>query len=315
MAIFSPLTDRLMLTSKSSPRPTGHKISRVIVHHWAGTGTSGISRLVHSTAQASANYIIANGQIIGSVPESRRAWTSGSSTADNPAITIEIQNSDGAPIWPVSTANINALTRLIADIADRHGWGKLKKSHVRGHREFQATSCPGPYLWPRLAAIRKNAQKLRTAKTKPTPSKGIFGMVKHAKFDHKVKQTLSADKKYKILRIEDGRSYIVAGGAKFTGQIIVVFDDLAPDQTAMIRVFRGGYKKGATPAVASGRTIAWQEVTGTTGKTFATVPITGWINADYGNGRATRLYVQAKLNSGPATPLTISRVIIEALHD
>lgn len=198
----------------------------------------------------------------------------------------------------------------MATASAAHQW-MLKNAGAHGWRRTIASE---PWHWEYNSALDRN-KHLPQHPPKPTSSKGIFGMAKHAKFDHKKKQQLSADKKYKILRIEDGRSYIVAGGAKFTGQIIVVFDDLAPDQTAMIRVFRGGYKKGATPAVASGRTITWQEVTGTTGKTFATVPITGAINADYGNGRATRLYVQAKLNSGPATPLTISRVIIEALHD
>lgn len=174
MSDFSPLTNREMRTSKSSPRPAGQRITRVIAHHHGTTGNGGVERLVNSTDEASSNYIIMNsGELIGSVPESRRAWTSGSPAADNPAITVEIQNETGAPEWRISDAAIATFTRLLADVADRHEWGPLAASHLRGHREFQATDCPGPYLWPRLAGIRAEAQKARGGN--PTPPAGGGG--------------------------------------------------------------------------------------------------------------------------------------------
>lgn len=176
MATYSPLTDRVMSTNKSESR-RGAKIARVIVHHWAGTA-GGIQRLVHSADKASSNYIIADGQIIGSVEEERRAWTSGSLAADSPSITIEVQNSKVGGEWPVSDANFRALVRLIADIADRYGWSPLTSSHVRGHREFAATSCPGPYLWSRRAQIIREAQAARGGKVSK-PSKPSTGGSKH----------------------------------------------------------------------------------------------------------------------------------------
>ena len=116
---FSPLTTKTLTTTKRSSR-FGTKISRVIVHHWAGTA-GGIERLVYSSDKVSANYIIlSNGTIIGSVPEEYRAWTSGSATADRPSITVEVQNSTRGPNWEVSDAAIAALTKLIADIAKRY---------------------------------------------------------------------------------------------------------------------------------------------------------------------------------------------------
>ena len=167
---FSPLTTKTLTTTKRSSR-FGTKISRVIVHHWAGTA-GGIERLVYSSDKVSANYIIlSNGTIIGSVPEEYRAWTSGSATADRQSITIEVQNSTRSPNWEVSDAAIKALEKLIADIAKRYRWSTIREGYeVRGHREFASTACPGPYLWPRLGTIAKNALAiLRGVSPKPAP--------------------------------------------------------------------------------------------------------------------------------------------------
>lgn len=183
MATYSPLVDRVMHTHKSESR-RGRKVSRVIGHHWAGVH-GGVERLVHSSDAASANYIILSvdgkwgkaGDIIGSVPEERRAWTSGSLAADAPSITIEVQNSSTGGDWPVSAAALRSLVALIADIADRHGWGALGNIHFRGHREFAATSCPGPYLWSRRSQIVRDAQAARGSKApaQPAPSKPSTG--------------------------------------------------------------------------------------------------------------------------------------------
>ena len=168
---LSPLTRRTLTTSKRSSR-FGTKISRVIVHHWAGTN-GGIERLVYSSDKASANYIIlTDGTIIGSVPEKYRAWTSGSAAADRPSITVEVQNSTRGPNWEVSDAAIASLERLIADIAKRYGWSTIREGYeVRGHRSFASTACPGPYLWPRLGTIAKIAVAiLRGSAPKPAPA-------------------------------------------------------------------------------------------------------------------------------------------------
>ena len=168
---FSPLINRTLTTSKRSSR-FGTKISRVIVHHWAGTA-GGIERLVYSSDKASANYIIlTDGTIIGSVPEKYRAWTSGSAAADRPSITVEVQNSTRGPNWEVSDAAVASLERLIADIAKRYGWSNIREGvEVRGHRSFASTACPGPYLWPRLGTIAKNALAiLRGTSPKPAPA-------------------------------------------------------------------------------------------------------------------------------------------------
>ena len=149
---YSTRVNRTLYTDKSQDRG-GYTVQRVLVHHWAGL-TGGIERLVYSDDEASANYIgLSDGSMIGSVPEERRAWTSGSYDVDAQSITVEIQNTTTAPNWQVSEASLNALVELIADIARRYGWGYVDRSRVRGHREFAATECPGPFLYGHLDGI------------------------------------------------------------------------------------------------------------------------------------------------------------------
>ena len=156
---YSTRVNRTLYTDKSQDRG-GYTVQRVIVHNWAGL-TGGIERLVYSDDEASANYIgLSDGSMIGSVPEERRAWTSGSYDVDASSITVEIQNTTTAPNWQVSEESINALIELIADIARRYGWGSVDRSRVRGHREFAATECPGPFLYPRLGEIATRANAL-----------------------------------------------------------------------------------------------------------------------------------------------------------
>ena len=174
---FSPLTAYTVdHHGKYNPR-YGQSVVRIIVHHWAGT-TGGDSRLMNPDQEVSANYILyGDGTLVGQVPEEYRAWTSGSWEADSPSITVEIQNSGVGGDWPVSDAAINKLTELIADLGRRYGWGSISwGAQVRGHREFYATACPGPYLWDRLSQIAANANAMLGGAA-PAPSGGVSGDV------------------------------------------------------------------------------------------------------------------------------------------
>lgn len=147
----------------------GHKISRVIFHHWAGT-RGGDTRLKDPGQAASCTYLIySDGSIVGQVPEEYRPWTSGGSP-DLPSITFEIQNETGSPSWRISEKAMDSAVKLLADVASRYGWGGVGVQNVRGHREFASTSCPGPYVFPRLGDIRAKADRLvRGGKTPTVP--------------------------------------------------------------------------------------------------------------------------------------------------
>lgn len=178
----SPLTDEVMLPTgryqgarKWSARPAGVRINGLNVHHHAATSNAGIDRLVKSNDPASANYIIRNnGSLISSVPEEFRAWTTSAYKNDDDKITVEIQNSTGAPTWKISDAAYETLVRLYADLAKRYKF-EPSKSNIYGHRDYAATACPGPYLYPKLGDVARQAAALDGKVGKPskpsTPSK------------------------------------------------------------------------------------------------------------------------------------------------
>jgi hypothetical protein len=159
---YSSLIDQALppRTQKWSARPAGVKINGLNVHHWASTTRAGLDRLVYSSDPASANYLIlTDGDLIGSVPEEYRAWTSGSYAADDDKITVEIQNSSGSPDWRISDAAFRTLVRLYADLGKRRGFA-TDRGHIYGHRQYAATACPGPYLYSRLDDVAAQATAL-----------------------------------------------------------------------------------------------------------------------------------------------------------
>lgn len=177
---FSPLTSRTVPHHNKFASRQGRPVTRMIIHHWAGT-VGGDSRLVNPNADVSANYILySDGTLVGQVPEEYRAWTSGSWEADSYSITVEVQNSAAGGEWPVSDRAIAKLIDLIADVARRYRWGSVNRDRVRGHREFAATACPGPYLWNRLSAIATQANtKLNGGGNNPPAVKKGTQVLKH----------------------------------------------------------------------------------------------------------------------------------------
>lgn len=171
---FSPLSTRSVSTRKYSSR-RGKRVSKLIIHHTAGgTNAGNVALLSTGARKVSATYCLeTTGRLTGIVPEQFRPWTSGSFRADGDAVTVETVNSGGASKgWPVTSAQLEMLAQLAADLCRRYKWGKLDRSRVRGHREFASTACPGPYLYPRLDQIIRRANEILGQAPKPvTPAK------------------------------------------------------------------------------------------------------------------------------------------------
>ena len=155
--MFSDLIKKEILSPNFSDR-NGQKITKITIHHAAGilTGEQLANIFKVQRRCASCNYAIGkDGDIIGVVPEERRAWTSGSRWNDEQAITIEVSNIKGKPGWEVSDASMKALIKLCADICRRYCivpyFNGTKDASMTFHYMFQATECPGPY-------IKKNVQ-------------------------------------------------------------------------------------------------------------------------------------------------------------
>lgn len=186
----SKLADRTQWTSEGSSRD-GAAIDRFIVHHAATTSLEAILDLFRPGGRVvSANYAVGrDGELVATVEEQYRAWTSASYVDDRRAVTIEVANSatGDASGWPVSDEAFDKLARLIADVATRYGF-PIDDDHVLTHQELYtrfrrsyATACPGGLQRRKgeLIALARTYQGAPTsggggskpAPSKPTPAK------------------------------------------------------------------------------------------------------------------------------------------------
>lgn len=165
----SPLISGTLLTNNCS-KPRNHSIDTITPHFmcWYASAKECCASFVPSSRQASANYCIGkDGEIWLNVAEQNRAWTSGSSSNDNRAITIECANyMDNARYSQLPDATWNSLVNLCVDICKRCGKKKLVyrgSANYAGlsstemlltmHKWFQDTDCPGSWLSKNFARL------------------------------------------------------------------------------------------------------------------------------------------------------------------
>ena len=142
-------------------------IAKITPHHMAGNGTLEYigSLFTKPNRNGSSNYAIdSNGKIGLYVPESYRAWTSGSPDNDYQAVTIEVANDSGAPDWHVSDKALASLITLCTDICIRNNIGELAftgnaSGNLTQHNYFQPTLCPGHYLSSKFPYIAEEVNK------------------------------------------------------------------------------------------------------------------------------------------------------------
>lgn len=182
---FSSLIIKKILSPNHSGKRK-YEVTRITIHHMAAAWT--IEQCGQSfknpARYASSNYgVDGKGRIAGYVDEKNRAWTSASRDNDNRAITIEVANDRTGGNWSVSDKALAATIDLCVDICKRYGKKKLiwfgdknktlsykPKSDemiLTVHRWFQATSCPGPYLYTHMGYIAEEVTKrLKTSEKK-----------------------------------------------------------------------------------------------------------------------------------------------------
>jgi len=175
----SNLVDIVLLSPNSSPRTA--KIDAITIHHMATVSSAEAcaASFLPTSRKASANYCIGNdGDVVLSVDESRRAWTSSNAANDNRAITIEVSNSERGGDWPVSDAALNKLLDLCEDICRRNGIEKLSytgdlSGNMTLHKWFASTACPGPYLESKMPWIAEEVNR-RLGIEAPAEEKPIY---------------------------------------------------------------------------------------------------------------------------------------------
>jgi LysM repeat protein len=143
-----------------SPNHSGKRkyaITRLTPHHMAGvlSGAQCAGLFTSSARQASANYCIGrDGDVVVSVEEENRAWTSSSADNDNRAITFELSNDSTGGEWHVGDTTLNRFLDVAVDCVKRHNMPKMVVGDtLTWHRMFAATTCPGGYLLGRMQWI------------------------------------------------------------------------------------------------------------------------------------------------------------------
>ena len=143
----------------------GHAIKAITIHHMAGKLTAKrCGELFQAVGRnGSSHYGVGyDGGIAQYVDEADTAWTNSNATSNAESVTIETSNDPyGGPDWKVNDVTLNALIKLVADIAKRNNLGKLVKGqNLTWHSMFTATTCPGPYLLSKFDYIAEQANKI-----------------------------------------------------------------------------------------------------------------------------------------------------------
>lgn len=188
----SPLAEMTSISpNRTSPR--NQPISKITIHHWAGTGTlETFKNIVMSPSrEMSANYAIDTYGHIGLFcPEGDRSWCSSSPWNDHRSVTIEVANSayGDASGWPVSEASYKSLIKLCVDICKRNGIKKLeftgdKNGSLTYHYMYSNTICAGPWIKARTTDIcnQVNDQLNGGSSTPQQPTQPSTGYTKSLK--------------------------------------------------------------------------------------------------------------------------------------
>jgi len=186
----SPLVDYTRI-SPNSTNPRKSKIKKIVIHHMAGNlsvETCG-NVFANPSRKASANYGVGTDGRVGLyVEECNRAWTSGNATVDNEGVTIEVANDTTGGNWHVSDKALEKTIELCVDICKRNGIEKLeftgnKNGNLVAHRYYQATLCPGDYLYSKFPYIANEVNKrlgvkVPTITPKPTTETNTYTVQK-----------------------------------------------------------------------------------------------------------------------------------------
>lgn len=176
----SSLTNKTVLAHSSNYTKgrKGYKVCKITPHHMSGvlSGSQCAKIFQNSKRNASANYCIGvNGDIVCSVEEENRAWTSSSSWNDCQAITIEVSNNKMGGKWTISNASWKSLIKLCVDICKRYKF-KLKYDGTKNgsltrHNMYANTDCPGKYLQSKFPELVKEVNKQLEKKETSTVGK------------------------------------------------------------------------------------------------------------------------------------------------
>ena len=143
---------------------SGRSIEAITIHHMAGRLTAEqCGRIFQAKGRyGSSHYGVGyDGSIANYVDEEDTAWTNSNWDSNCKSITIEISDNDNS--WYVNDTTLNAVIKLVADIAKRRGLGTLiPGKNLTWHSMFTNTTCPGDYLRNKMQYIADEANKINS---------------------------------------------------------------------------------------------------------------------------------------------------------
>ena len=146
---------------------SGRSIEAITIHHMAGRLTAKqCGRIFQAKGRyGSSHYGVGyDGSIANYVDEEDTAWTN--SNWDSNCKSVTIETSDDNSSWYVNDITLNALIKLVADIAKRRNLGKLVPGkNLTWHSMFTNTTCPGDYLRSKMQYIADEANKINNEST------------------------------------------------------------------------------------------------------------------------------------------------------
>lgn len=144
---------------------SGRSIEAITIHHMAGRLTAEqCGRIFQAKGRyGSSHYGVGyDGSIANYVDEENTAWTNSNWDSNCKSITIEISDNDNS--WYVNDTTLNAVIKLVADIAKRRGLGTLVPGkNLTWHSMFTNTTCPGDYLRSKMQYIADEANKINNS--------------------------------------------------------------------------------------------------------------------------------------------------------
>ncbi|OJG10068.1 hypothetical protein RU94_GL000814 [Enterococcus asini] len=216
---------------------------------------------IWQTREASAHYGIGkNGEIRAYVDENNTAWHAGNWNANISSIGIENCNSTGSPSWNVNQATIDSCAKLVADIAKRHGLGKLVvNKNLFPHSYFSSTSCPGVLLGS-LQYIADKANAINNgggSSTPSTPTSDLYRVRKSwadAKSQvgaykdlNNAKRTADSHSGYKVYDPNGNQVYPTSSSTSNVKTLVVQVNGLnVRNKPSLSGTVVGSYNKGAT---------------------------------------------------------------------
>lgn len=146
---------------------SGRNIEAITIHHMAGRLTAEqCGRIFQAKGRyGSSHYGVGyDGSIANYVDEEYTAWTNSNWDSNCKSVTIETSDNDNS--WYVNDITLNALIKLVADIAKRRNLGKLVPGkNLTWHSMFTNTTCPGDYLRSKMQYIADEANKINNEST------------------------------------------------------------------------------------------------------------------------------------------------------